>query len=69
MPKNKRKKQNANKQPNRREVEIGIAKAYYLRNLNLMIERELDVKVKPWQKFLLKIVQKGFGVKDAKRMH
>lgn len=53
----KRKQQNKNKQLKEKQMQIVIA--YYKRNLNVMLERELGVKPSWWQKFLLKLVQKG----------
>lgn len=57
MSKTNYKQQNKNKHFNDKQVQLVIA--YYKRNLDVMLERELDVKPSWWQKFLLKLVQKG----------
>lgn len=53
----KRKQQNENEHFNDKQVQLVIA--YYKRNLDVMLERELGVKTSWWQKFLLNIVQVG----------
>ena len=57
MSKTNHKQQNKNKHFNDKQVQLVIA--YYKRNLDVMLERELGVKPSWWQKFLLKLVQKG----------
>ena len=57
MSKNNYKQQNKNKHFNDKQVQLVIA--YYKRNLDVMLERELGFKPSWWQKFLLKLVQKG----------
>lgn len=59
----KKKENNTGKQKERQRQEAMVI-AYYKRNLPLMIERELDVKLSKWQTFLLKLVQKG--IKNGK---
>ena len=55
----KRKKHNATKQKeNAKQIEkqrqMAILVAFYKRNLDVFIERELGVKLTKWQKFVLK---------------
>lgn len=57
MSKTNHKQQNKNKHFNDKQVQLVIA--YYKRNLDVMLERELGIKTSWWQKFLLKLVQKG----------
>lgn len=57
MSKTNHKQQNKNKHFNDKQVQLVIA--YYKRNLDVMLERELGVKTSWLQKFLLKLVQKG----------
>ena len=53
----KRKQQNENEHFNDKQVQLVIA--YYKRNLDVMLERELGIKTSWWQKFLLNLVQVG----------
>lgn len=57
MSKTNHKQQNKNKHFNDKQVQLVIA--YYKRNLDVILERELGIKTSWWQKFLLKLVQKG----------
>ena len=57
MSKTNYKQQNKNKHFNDKQVQLVIA--YYKRNLDVMLGRELGVRPSWWQKFLLKLVQKG----------
>lgn len=57
MSKTNYKQQNENEHFNDKQVQLVIA--YYKRNLDVMLERELGIKTSWWQKFLLKLVQKG----------
>ena len=57
MSKTNYKQQNKNEHFNDNQVQLVIA--YYKRNLSVMLERELGIKPSWWQKFLLKLVQKG----------
>ena len=57
MSKTNHKQQNKYKHFNDMQVQLVIA--YYKRNLDVMLERELGVKTSWWQKFLLNLVQVG----------
>ena len=57
MSKTNYKQQNKNKHFNDEQVQLVIA--YYKRNLDVMLERELGIKTSWWQKFLLNLVQVG----------
>lgn len=57
MSKTNYKQQNKNEHFNDNQVQLVIA--YYKRNLDVMLERELGVKTSWWQKFLLNLVQVG----------
>lgn len=57
MSKTNHKQQNKNKHFNDKQVQLVIA--YYKRNLDVMLERELGIKTSWWQKFLLNLVQVG----------
>lgn len=57
MSKTNYKQQNKNKHFNDMQVQLVIA--YYKRNLDVMLERELGIKTSWWQKFLLNLVQVG----------
>ena len=62
----KRKKQNVNKQISKKEAQQMVLVAFYKRNLDMFIERELEVELSWWQKKLLRIVQKGINKKCGK---
>ena len=57
MSKTNHKQQNKNKHFNDKQAQLVIA--YYKRNLDVMLERELGIKTSWWQKFLLNLVQVG----------
>ena len=57
MSKTNYKQQNKNKHFFDKQVQLVIA--YYKRNLDVMLERELGIKTSWWQKFLLNLVQVG----------
>lgn len=62
MSKKKRyKKHNVNKQK-----QIKIITAYYKRNLDIFVERELNVKLTWWQRFILKRMRFKDGKKNKK---
>ena len=58
----KRKKHNNNKQQaqmRKKEAQMAVVRAFYIRNIDVMLERELGIKTSWWQKFLLNLVQVG----------
>lgn len=57
MSKTNYKQQNKNEHFNDNQVQLVIA--YYKRNLDVMLEKELGIKTSWWQKFLLNLVQVG----------
>lgn len=57
MSKTNYKQQNKNKHFNDKQAQFIIA--YYKRNLDVMLEKELGIKTSWWQKFLLILVQMG----------
>ena len=62
----KRKKHNNNKQQaqiSKKEAQMAVVRAFYIRNIDVMLERELGIKTSWWQKFLLKLIQKGIKKK------
>ena len=65
----KRKKHNNNKQQaqiSKKEAQMAVVRAFYIRNIDVMLERELGIKTSWWQKFLLKLVQKGIKRNESK---
>ena len=65
----KRKKHNNNKQQaqiSRKEAQMAVVRAFYIRNIDVMLERELGIKTSWWQKFLIKLVQKGIKRNESK---
>lgn len=65
----KRKKHNNNKQQaqiSKKEAQMAVVRAFYIRNLDVMLERELGIKTSWWQKFLIKLVQKGIKRNESK---
>lgn len=65
----KRKKHNNNKQQaqiSKKEAQMAVVRAFYSRNIDVMLERELGIKTSWWQKFLLKLVQKGIKRNESK---
>ena len=65
----KRKKHNNNKQQaqiSKKEAQMAVVRAFYIRNIDVMLERELEVELTKWQKFLLKLVQKGIKRNESK---
>lgn len=57
MSKTNYKQQNKNEHFNDNQAQLVIA--YYKRNLDVMLEKELGIKTSWWQKFLLNLVQVG----------
>ena len=65
----KRKKHNNNKQQaqiSKKEAQMAVVRAFYSRNIDVMLERELGIKTSWWQKFLIKLVQKGIKRNESK---
>lgn len=65
----KRKKHNNNKQQaqiSKKEAQMAVVRAFYIRNIDVMLERELGIKTSWWQKFLLKLIQKGIKRNESK---
>lgn len=65
----KRKKHNNNKQQaqiSKKEAQMAVVRAFYIRNIDVMLERELGIKISWWQKFLVKLVQKGIKRNESK---
>ena len=65
----KRKKHNNNKQQaqiSKKEAQMAVVRAFYIRNIDVMLERELGIKTSWWQKFLLKLIQKGIKKNESK---
>ena len=65
----KRKKHNNNKQQaqiSKKEGQMAVGRAFYIRNIDVMLERELGIKTSWWQKFLIKLVQKGIKRNESK---
>ena len=65
----KRKKHNNNKQQaqmSKKEAQMAVVRAFYIRNIDVMLERELGIKTSWWQKFLIKLVQKGIKRNESK---
>lgn len=65
----KRKKHNNNKQQaqiSKKEAQMAVVRAFYIRNIDVMLERELGIKTSWWQKFLIKLVQKGIKRNEGK---
>ena len=65
----KRKKHNNNKQQaqiSKKEAQMAVVRAFYIRNIDVMLERELGIKTSWWQKFLIKLVQKGIKKNESK---
>lgn len=65
----KRKKHNNNKQQaqiSKKEAQMAVVRAFYIRNIDVMLERELGIKTSWWQKFLIKLVQKGINRNEGK---
>ena len=63
------KKHNNNKQQaqmSKKEAQMAVVKAFYIRNIDVMLERELGIKTSWWQKFLLKLIQKGIKRNESK---
>ena len=63
------KKHNNNKQQaqmSQKEAQMAVVKAFYIRNIDVMLERELGIKTSWWQKFLLKLIQKGIKRNESK---
>lgn len=65
----KRKKHNNNKQQaqiSKKEAQMAVVRAFYIRNIDVMLERELGIKTSWWQKFLIKLIQKGIKKNESK---
>lgn len=65
----KRKKHNNNKQQaqiSKKEAQMAVVRAFYIRNIDVMLERELGIKTSWWQKFLIKLIQKGIKRNESK---
>ena len=63
------KKHNNNKQQaqmSKKEAQMAVVRAFYIRNIDVMLERELGIKTSWWQKFLLKLIQKGIKRNESK---
>lgn len=60
----KKKKHKQHKQHNvSKQKQLQIIKAFYKRNLDIFVERELNVKLTKWQRFILKRMR----LKDGKK--
>lgn len=64
----KRKKHNNKQQAqiSKKEAQMAVVRAFYIRNIDVMLERELGIKTSWWQKFLIKLVQKGIKRNESK---
>ena len=50
----------------KKEAQMAVVRAFYIRNIDVMLERELGIKTSWWQKFLLKLIQKGIKRNESK---